>query len=418
MTADGAFMTGHDGSDGTPVAGWYPDPRDAERLRWWDGTAWTEARRDRAVLAPPTPTGRVATDPAPPTGPPPPTGQRFDPSPPIAEPTAVELEAAATEHAGRERRRRTWIPRLVILVALAAIGSSLALGGFDAGGGIAYRVTDRTVLNPLSGPVTLWVSGADGIPARARIAPDTDRPLTRMPSGRWTLDEPLRITIDAPDRDADLDVEVDLRVAGATFLNEGWNVVVELVITDTEIDVRVTQPTTRGLLLERTDAFSTALRREPRARSSATPAPVAPRPNPARGLDPDAEPAFGTVTLVAGFRDDPRTFEVVAGGSADTEGLPADCRSAAIDAEPDLRLIYSASQLSLAISAFSDTGDLMLVVQEPNGRFTCADDTVGLDPAIEFRRPSSGAYNVWVGVFDAGTARATLAISELGPYFP
>lgn len=25
-----------------PAAGWYPDPSDPARLRWWDGTAWTE----------------------------------------------------------------------------------------------------------------------------------------------------------------------------------------------------------------------------------------------------------------------------------------------------------------------------------------------------------------------------------------
>lgn len=25
-----------------PEAGWYPDPADPARLRWWDGAAWTE----------------------------------------------------------------------------------------------------------------------------------------------------------------------------------------------------------------------------------------------------------------------------------------------------------------------------------------------------------------------------------------
>lgn len=28
-----------------PAAGWFPDPQDATRLRWWDGRTWAEATR-------------------------------------------------------------------------------------------------------------------------------------------------------------------------------------------------------------------------------------------------------------------------------------------------------------------------------------------------------------------------------------
>lgn len=28
-----------------PAAGWFPDPQDASRLRWWDGHAWGDATR-------------------------------------------------------------------------------------------------------------------------------------------------------------------------------------------------------------------------------------------------------------------------------------------------------------------------------------------------------------------------------------
>jgi hypothetical protein len=28
-----------------PAAGWFPDPRDTARLRWWDGRAWGESTR-------------------------------------------------------------------------------------------------------------------------------------------------------------------------------------------------------------------------------------------------------------------------------------------------------------------------------------------------------------------------------------
>ena len=38
-----------------PEAGWYDDPEDAARLRYWDGTAWTDERRARDVPPPPPP---------------------------------------------------------------------------------------------------------------------------------------------------------------------------------------------------------------------------------------------------------------------------------------------------------------------------------------------------------------------------
>ncbi|WP_221850914.1 DUF2510 domain-containing protein [Curtobacterium herbarum] len=35
-----------------PAAGWFPDPQDTARLRWWDGHAWGEATRVRPLEAP------------------------------------------------------------------------------------------------------------------------------------------------------------------------------------------------------------------------------------------------------------------------------------------------------------------------------------------------------------------------------
>jgi hypothetical protein len=36
-----------------PPAGWFPDPHDPTRKRWWDGAAWTEHVQQAAPPAPP-----------------------------------------------------------------------------------------------------------------------------------------------------------------------------------------------------------------------------------------------------------------------------------------------------------------------------------------------------------------------------
>ncbi len=36
-----------------PAAGWFPDPQDARRLRWWDGRTWGAATRVPAAAAEP-----------------------------------------------------------------------------------------------------------------------------------------------------------------------------------------------------------------------------------------------------------------------------------------------------------------------------------------------------------------------------
>jgi hypothetical protein len=38
-------------SQGLPPAGWYTDPQDEARLRYWDGEAWTDWTHDQRGLA-------------------------------------------------------------------------------------------------------------------------------------------------------------------------------------------------------------------------------------------------------------------------------------------------------------------------------------------------------------------------------
>ena len=40
-------------SDGSPAAGWYPDPNGLPSDRYWDGESWTEQTRPQATPPPP-----------------------------------------------------------------------------------------------------------------------------------------------------------------------------------------------------------------------------------------------------------------------------------------------------------------------------------------------------------------------------
>jgi cobalamin biosynthesis Mg chelatase CobN len=49
-----------------PAQGWYPDPSDASKLRWWDGNAWTDHTHDASGASAQTETAQqpAATTPA------------------------------------------------------------------------------------------------------------------------------------------------------------------------------------------------------------------------------------------------------------------------------------------------------------------------------------------------------------------
>ncbi|WP_300543789.1 hypothetical protein [Maricaulis sp.] len=137
----------------------------------------------------------------------------------------------------------------------------------------------------------------------------------------------------------------------------------------------------------------------------------------AQAQDADAPPAYGSTRLSAGFTEDPTSVGVRAGGAI-YAGNAADTCSGYITHQPSYNLDYAAGDtFDLYISAASDA-DAVLVVNGPDGAWTCNDDGegTGLNPGIRFENPQSGTYSIWVGTYGSGSGYepAMLHISELG----
>ena len=137
----------------------------------------------------------------------------------------------------------------------------------------------------------------------------------------------------------------------------------------------------------------------------------------AHGQDYTEPPAFGSVTLQAGFSPDPHVRQLTAGGSIRAETRFSECRGSIANA-PDYSLYYTAGSLPLIFTVDADH-DTTLVVNGPDARWYCDDDGAQspLNPMVRFNNPQSGRYDIWVGTYSSGAGvPATLFISELGEY--
>jgi hypothetical protein len=125
-------------------------------------------------------------------------------------------------------------------------------------------------------------------------------------------------------------------------------------------------------------------------------------------------PAFGTINLSSGFADDPRIVDVTAGGQLNAATLGEGCVGSVANS-PDVRLNYEAGELPLIVSV-SSSEDTTLVINGPDGRWYCDDDSGenGLNPAVRFDSPQSGQYDIYIGHYAQGRRiPARLFISEL-----
>ncbi|MFC4725985.1 hypothetical protein AB6B38_11425 [Glycocaulis abyssi] len=133
----------------------------------------------------------------------------------------------------------------------------------------------------------------------------------------------------------------------------------------------------------------------------------------ARTVNAEAPPAT-TLSLRAGFRNDPASIEVSQGGDVRLGPLGTACVGFGSEA-PSARLTYRAGRYQLYISTESER-DGTIAVLAPDGSWHCDDDGAGsLDPGVTFAEPQSGDYLIWAGTFsDIGEQTATLHVSEIG----
>jgi len=131
-----------------------------------------------------------------------------------------------------------------------------------------------------------------------------------------------------------------------------------------------------------------------------------------------AQPTYGTVALRAGFTPDPWRQDLQAGGSDDIgQSVGGECIGFINASAPDVDLNYDrgTGRLTLHFHVASQA-DTTIAVLDPNGRWHCNDDAIGLDPVVSVANPPSGNYNIWVGVHGAARlAPAQLRITELNP---
>ncbi len=133
------------------------------------------------------------------------------------------------------------------------------------------------------------------------------------------------------------------------------------------------------------------------------------------GPDMSQTPAYGEVSLSAGFQPDPHTVAISAGGAYDASQIEGASCTGWIASAPDYRVQYTSGSLPLIFSVAAES-DTTLVVNGPNGDWYCDDDggEAGLNPMIRFDQPGSGQYDIWVGTYAEGALQqSTLHVSEL-----
>lgn len=182
------------------AAGWYPDPQDGSRYRWWDGTAWT----DQTSVPFDAPAGSTP-QPASPQ-----EEVRPEPEPaPQRAPVRPTPEAEAQEDESRSGRR--WL--LAVVAAVVLIGTGAAGGVMLVGGD-----SDQTETAAASS-----AEASDAVPHEGNAGMETSAPASES-DAETSEDEGA-----APDPTPTPD---QARSPNSVVATDTWTVVLESLETD------------------------------------------------------------------------------------------------------------------------------------------------------------------------------------------
>lgn len=155
------------------------------------------------------------------------------------------------------------------------------------------------------------------------------------------------------------------------------------------------------------------------------------------GLEINSRSNFPGGRLRTGFTPDPWGFQLTAGGGSNPINLQGvGLRDAVsnqpcigyVTRRPDFRFHFEAGQ-NFPLARFyvmtRNGADATLLINQPDGTWRCNDDHGrsgwgnSTMPAIDFRNPQSGRYDIWVGTYDASAHNpATLYVTELDRNHP
>lgn len=143
------------------------------------------------------------------------------------------------------------------------------------------------------------------------------------------------------------------------------------------------------------------------------------------------DPTFGAIDLASGFTPDPWAHEVTAGGGSNPQNVRElgyyDAEDGTrcvgyVTRSPDFRFNYTAGEFPFLrfYTRMQDNADAMLLINDPHGNWRCNDDSHGtLQATIDFSKPESGQYDVWIGSYDASSGNpGHLMITELEANHP